>query len=920
MAFPQTPLEVLIELFLGGAWTDITSDVYTRDGIDISRGRADEGQRVDPSKCTLTLNNRAGKYSPRNPLSPHYGEIGRNTPIRVSVKAGSAFLGMPGAVGDHASTPDTPDLDIAGDIDVRVDVQLTNWLDASDALATTEIVGKLNTPTDKSWFFGVRSNRLFFEWSADGANGIGASSTAQPVIPPSGRLAIRATLDVNNGSGGRTITFYTAPSGTAGPWTQLGDPVVQSGTTSIFNSTAALKIGDATNLGQTRATGRCYALEVRNGINGSVVANPDFTAQALGTASFTDAATRLWTMNGATSITNRRTRFVGEVSNWPSRWDVSGEDVYVPLEASGILRRLGQGAKALDSTLRRRIPSWSPLAYWPMEDGENATQASSPITGVARLKLTRANWAQADSLASSKPLPVLASSGSDLPMMHGPIPAAATTLTSWSVNFIYRLDPPGNPTERTFLRILSTGTVAEWYIQSSNGDGSTILAKDSDGNTLFTQAIATGSDLYGQWVRVRFTATQNGGNVDWRVDWFDVGGDAGGFGASVAGTVGRPTAVASPPDGYSPLLDGMAIGHISAWPSDTTGAYAGAIDAWSGERAGDRMVRLATEEALPFILPGDASLQEPVGTQRPDTLLNLLGDAADADGGILYEQRENVGLVYRDRVSLYNQTPALELDYTAPGHVAPPLEPNEDDQLVRNDITVQRTGGSSGNAALDEGPLSVQAPPDGVGRYAELVTLNVYEDDQAAQHAGWRLHLGTVDEARYPVVHVDLAAAPSLIDAVTEVDSGDRLTIANPPAWLPPGLIDLLAQGYSERIGHPIDWDLHFNCTPGTPWTVAVADDDVLGRVDTDGSQLASPIDADDTTLSVTVTDGPLWTTNPAEMPIDIRVGGEVMTVTAISGTSTPQTFTVTRSVNDIVKSHGAGADLRLATPAIVAL
>ncbi|MFI6274319.1 hypothetical protein [Streptomyces sp. NPDC050988] len=869
MVFPQTPLEVLVELFYDGAWHDITDDVYVRDGINITRGRADYGQRVDPSKCTLTFNNGEskvapgviGRYSPRNPRSDLFGKIGRNTPIRVSVLAGGAFLGMPGAIGDRAATPDAAALDITGDFEVRADAQLTNWLNASGALATTEIVGKLAVTTDKSWFLGVRQNRIYFEWSADGTNALGASSTVQPVIPPSGRLSVRATLDVNNGAGGRTITFYTSPSGTSGPWSQLGDPVVQSGTTSIFNSAVSLRVGDATNAsGMTPAAGRCYAVEVRNGIDGTIVANPDFSAQAPGTTSFTDDAGRLWTMAGNASITNRRTRFVGEVSSWPARWDVSGKDVYVTVEASGLLRRLGQGAAPLQSTLRRRIPSIPRLlAYWPMEDQAAAKRAASPLVGVLPLKAAPMNWAAVDSLASSSPLPTIKTVSGALTHLSGRIPVSSTPSTSWLIQYVYRLDTV-NTTLRTILRVLTSGTVAEWLIQM-NSTTSRILGKDSDGNTLFTSDYAIGSDLYNQWIAVDFFAIQDGPNVDFGIVWQDIGGDAGSGPGTVAGTVGRLLGVASPDDGYSPDIDGLALGHISAWNTwDTTtaGAYDRAIDAWAGETAGARMIRLAEEEDLPLTVLGDTSVQERVGVQRPATLLSLLEDAAEADGGILYEQREGVGLVYRDRVSLYNQTPALELNYTEPGHIAPPLEPVDDDQKVANDVTVERAGGSSGRAVLEEGPLSIQAAPNGVGVYQDSVTLNLHLDAQTQQHAGWRMHLGTVDEARYPVVHIDLAAAPSLIDAVTDVDSGDRLTISDPPEWLAPGLIDLLAQGYTERIGHPIDWDLYFNCTPGGPWAVAVYDAD---RRDTAGSQLAAAIDDDDTTVPVLTTLGPLWTT-----------------------------------------------------------
>jgi hypothetical protein len=44
------------------------------------------------------------------------------------------------------------------------------------------------------------------------------------------------------------------------------------------------------------------------------------------------------------------------------------------------------------------------------------------------------------------------------------------------------------------------------------------------------------------------------------------------------------------------------------------------------------------------------------------------------------------------------------------------------------------------------------------------------------------------------------------------------------------------------------------------------------------------------------------------------------MTVSAISGASSPQTFTVTRSVNGIVKAHAAGATVLVYRPLVAAL
>jgi hypothetical protein len=44
------------------------------------------------------------------------------------------------------------------------------------------------------------------------------------------------------------------------------------------------------------------------------------------------------------------------------------------------------------------------------------------------------------------------------------------------------------------------------------------------------------------------------------------------------------------------------------------------------------------------------------------------------------------------------------------------------------------------------------------------------------------------------------------------------------------------------------------------------------------------------------------------------------MTVTNITGATSPQTFTVTRSVNGITKSHSAGAAVQLFAPVAIPL
>jgi hypothetical protein len=882
VAFPEQALGLKGELRVGTEWVNITSDLYTRDRITHTRGRPYRSSSADPASCSATIKNLDGKYTPRNAEGPYFGLIGRNTPFRISIPGAPAYLATTnsflGNVG--VRTPDAAALGIVGDLDARIEATLDNW----NAAGSVELCGKGTLAgNQRSWLLMMRDGRLHFEWSADGASTTQVDSTALLPIPASQRLAVRVTLDVNNGASGSTTTFYYADT-IGGAWTQLGAPVVTAGVTSIFVSTAALTAGNGwLDVAFPGPSGKVHAFELRNGIGGAVVANPDFALQTPGVTSFTDGAGLTWTVLSGSEISSRVTRLELEVPEWPPEWSTSEQDAWTSITAAGILRRLGQGDKPLASTLRRRIPSYKPLAYWPMEEGQYAEQAYSPIAGVRPLKLTAARWAQADTLPSSNALPVIAPSSTNTCDMMGRVPAPSTTLTQWGVQWMYRLDTP-NATERTFLRILSTGTVAEWYVQSGNG-GTTIVGKDSDGTTLFAKGVATGADLFGQWVKVEVFAAQSGSNVNWQVTWVKLDGTAGAYSDSFAGTVGRPKGVASPPNGYSSDLSGMALGHISVWSSADTPAFDNAITAWAGETAGARMVRLCQEEAVPLTIVGNTADTAPVGPQAPAPLLDLLRECAEADGGIFGEAQDRRELIYRTRTDMYNQSPKLTLDYAA-GQVAPPFKPVEDDS-VRNSWEVKRAGGSSGTAVLDAGPLSVLDPPDGIGLYEDSATLNLYADEQTEPMANWLLHLSTWDENRYPSVTVLLHKAPELIPAVLALQVGDKIRITGlPKRFTSSGVVELLVDGWTETF-HPRAWQITFGCSPAGPWSVGVVGDAVLGKVQTDGSELAEAVGATDTTLSVAVTDGPLWTTDPAESPWDIKVGGEHMTVTAVGSVLT---------------------------------
>lgn len=207
-------------------------------------------------------------------------------------------LELTGTAGSYASTPDDASLDITGDIDIRADATIT-WAGTQQSLVSKWV----SAGNQRSYLLTVESSgRLRFFRTGDGVTQTALQSTVAIPIT-SGRLAVRVTLDVNNGAGGHTATFYTSTSpGVAGPWVQLGTPVTVAGTITNFSGTAPLAVGahDAGTLGLV--DGQVHYAQVRNGIMGAIVAYPEFAAQPAGTVVFVDAAGRTWTVHPGASI------------------------------------------------------------------------------------------------------------------------------------------------------------------------------------------------------------------------------------------------------------------------------------------------------------------------------------------------------------------------------------------------------------------------------------------------------------------------------------------------------------------------------------------------------------------------------------------------------------------------------------------
>lgn len=919
MAFPQTPRPLAVEMFVNSTWTDITPDVYYRDKINITRGRPNESGIVPPATCQLTLDNRTGKYSSRNPTGPYYGSLNRNLPLRVAVKT---------------------------DVDTFTRTVASAWgsTDSGSAWSLTGAGGSILF-ADWNVAAGVGTHRL----SATAAYRI---SSLQSRLYQDVDVAATVNTGVANVLGGNlepcclligglsTTDYYMAQVTISAAEVVQVQIVHYDGTVMVAPVTVPVTYTGQSLRVRFQLEGHSLRAKVWDPVSpepyawtAEVVAVPALSTYQNNRASgWVGIRSGLAAGNTNTlpltysydNVEVRSYRFAGEISSWPSKWDTSGKDVYTQITASGMTRRLGQGDTPTPSAFYRAFTAMTPppIAYWSMEDGAEATQMAAAVGGppLSIRGATRPKLASNSDFLCSQPLPVVnGASFGDWYSIAG-APNTGTIQTT----FLLSMPSSGDTTGFSFIQVQNSGTATYWNVgyDSSNNGSVIIYAFDRGGTTLLTVGP---SDFHfkGRPVWCSLELVQNGTGIDWAFVTLDPATSIAGFisGNLASQTVGAVTSVKVNPD--NGLLN-SAIGHVA------TRNYYGSLFsqlayllAYAGETSRGRINRLSNENGIPFQYLYNGSGQSAlIGTQARDAVMTLCAEAAANDMGVLYEGRSTSTLTYRSRSAIVNQTADLVLDYSL-GHIVPAFEPVEDDQTIHNDVTVTRKNGSSVRAQQMTGALAVTNPFSGagVGRYDTNITLNLNTDSQLPDSAGWILRQGTIDEPRYPSITVNLAKfASGQMDLDTlGVDIGGRISVINPKKLFDPNTLNQVVQGYRETIAN-LEHTITFNCTPGAAYDAVKLNTAAWDLIDSGSSTLSAPATSVATSLTVAVSSAnDLWHVGSG-LSIPIKVGGEAMTVTAIAGATSPQTFTVTRSTNGVVKAQAAGTSVQLARRATIAL
>jgi hypothetical protein len=917
MAFPIDILDLSGEIYVDGAWEDISEYIYGLNGMNafaISGGYANEAKSLQPSTCAFRLSSPEGRFYNRNPLSPYYGKLPRNVPFRVRVDSSDPYVRASFTDDANIFTIDKAALDITGDIDIRIDIEPDTFTPAYDQCLAMKYDTNGN---QRSWYFYLNSSgNLGFVNSSDGtsAGRVFYTSTA-PVPTTNARISVRVLLDVNNGSGGKTAYFSYSTTGVSGSWTLLGSAVTTAGTTSIFSSSAAMYVGTVLSAGAVSNLnsyqGKIYEFRLLNSA-GTVVASPDFTTLNMMDKQITDAQSNVFLLDGPVFVRDDSLKFAGEISKFPLQADSTNTEVFSNVSSAGITRRLTQGQQPLRSPIYRNLSQYETQGYFPMEDSDGATSVANEAGNAAIA--TGISFTSDEDLRGSAGCLVI---DVNTARVTGVTTSSSNTGSANGVFFAKMNATPGSDT--LFMRFYGTGTVRRWDIYATSTNYR-VDGYGADGSVITTDTLAYGDVNPTVWAAYDLELTTSGGNVSWAMNAVKVG-DSIAYttgGATVAGSVGRYTGflIAATTNLVGARYAHVFLTTLANLPFVDADFYSAAA-AYVGETAVKRMTRLSLEEEINFSFLGDGNDSEVMGYQKIDTYVNLMEECAKLDDGLLFEPVDFIGYEYITRYKMINQSSAFTLSMTD-DHLSPDFLPIDDDQKVRNDVTVTRAAGSSGRVVQTEGPNT----PELIGVYDESLELSAYEDARLVYLAGWRVFLGTWDEPRYEQVYMQLSRKPFVDDPdltaeLQKPSVGKVGTVTDLPLYQSPNDVEFMVVGYDLRLGQA-QYDIKWNAVAYGPYKANDLDVGVEDRADAEDSELVSGVNTTNTSLSVTATLDPLWITTAlyaSEFPFDIFVGGERMTVTAISGTSFPQTFTVTRSVNGVVKSHLSGAAVTVADP-----
>lgn len=896
------PRDLTVEFYLND-WVDATSYVKQGTAVSISGGLKDEAAKLAPTSCSLTLFDPNGTFAPQNPLSPYHGLLGRNVPERVSLRLIRDEFNR--SVSNGWGSTDTGEA-WTSDI-VSVGASVDDWsvgsgaghhsVDATLAYRQSRLTTGAPRNVEVTAACSVAINDVT-GGPIEPANIILRSQDADSYY------LVRVSVSASEVC---TLSLRKHDNGVE---TVLVGPVTVSGVVDAVSAktlTVKGQVENQTLRAKVWKTGDPEPLgwQVVSSGNSSFPTGGVGVRSGVGSGN-TNTSPVVFSYD---SFTVRSMRFHGEASRFSPDQDLSGNNKTVPIKASNILQRLQQGTSPVISATRQyvtNITAGEPVAYWPLEGGKLTTQSNPAIgDGSAYINPTYLNLLGVNPtqfMGSGELAPWLPPAVSvwNLAIIQCEVPASATFSGTWTAECLYACTGGRYDSDLADTFYVSDLVNPDWVMELHSFTN--IITLQGPGGFGPFSSVAIPELFDGDVHHLRLKLEQSAGvcNLYAYVDGvFAVGG-------SVTYTFRDPKAV---------LMAGAlsttkrAFGHAVLYGAggqplvaDTAYGMLGRV----GEKAGRRIERLCGLAGVQFEYSGDLDLTTPMGPQPTDTLVKLLQECAQTDLGTLYEPRGAIGLGYKTLKTITNQTAVLELDY-AGKQVAEPFVPIFDDAPTANDIKVKQRYGDEYRTEKTTGPMNVNDPgtvSGAVGRADDSVDVNAESVNKLQYIGGWLLHLGTNPEARFPTIALNLAATEivaqaGLTESILDVGPDDVITVDNTSELYVFDQVRQIARGYSETFNTSRMHKVSFNTAPASSYDVAIIGDAVFGLIDSATTTLNEALTTTETGVD-TVTSGAGGSWSSTAVPYDVIVAGERMTVTAVSGA----TLTVTRSVNNVVKTH----------------
>jgi hypothetical protein len=601
-------------------WTDVTDYVEADRGLSIQRGRPDQFSTVQPSRCSLTLDNTDGRFTPEYAAGAYYPNIKKGRPLRVraaSVAASDAF----------------------------------GRADSALSVGTADVGGTWSALTG---VWGISSGKAY--------SVSGPLDEALVLTSPSADVLV--TADVTIGAGGESgviarcvnITNYylvvTTTAGVvnlykqvAGAYTLLAGPTAAG----VFTTGSSLGI-------------QCSGTTISALVNGVVVGTAtDSTFTAAGFVGIRSGANRTnWRWDNFSASTYRAL-FTGYVDEWPVDWPGGSESMStVTVTASSRMARLGKSTE-LKSIVEEAISYDTPKLYYPLGEPTNATTAGNVAPGRTEV-LTTTQYGTGGTLAfgagtgpptDDLTAPIFtrvdASNGKYLyaPFISQPW-AAGDTVIEVGISFATTLSGTAQGICELSIPASSTTVGAYDFRIIINSDGTVGPAAGTGGGTSAT-AYSVASCADGETHRVTGRWVLSGGNITASVIVDDA-----------ARVTGAPVAwpLATFPNWFSLIVGGLesqgfvtpftgTLAHVAIWSGTSALSdarvlehHGAASDGFAGEASGARIQRYASLAGIPT---AEVSTETGLSTSiahkdtTGETPLSLMEAVAETEDGVVFD-------------------------------------------------------------------------------------------------------------------------------------------------------------------------------------------------------------------------------------------------------------------------------------------